>query len=84
MRDGGVQPGLHYVRRLVAVTTYGQPRYKAWWIGDPPRMTVMRYLRWHVHPRARTKYLALYGMNVAASAMREGFLARVRAELAEA
>lgn len=81
LRDGRVAPGLQHIRRLVAITTYGQARYKAWWIGDPPRKTVTRYLRWHVHPRAQVRYLPLYGMNVATAAERGRFLARVRAEV---
>ena len=41
-----VKPSLVNLRRIVGVVTYGRPWYMAKWMGDPPRKTVMRYLRW--------------------------------------
>ena len=60
-----VKPSLVNLRRIVGVVTYGRPWYMAKWMGDPPRKTVMRYLRWFTGGRARAEYHALYHMNVA-------------------
>ncbi len=72
-----VRPLLGHVRRLVGIATYGRPRLHAWYVGDPPRKLVTRYLRWFVAKDARIAYHALYHMNVATDAKRAAFLARV-------
>lgn len=61
--DGRMHPNLRHIRKLVAVTTYGRPRLDAWWIGDPPRKLVTRYLRWFLAPRAEVRYLGLYNLH---------------------
>ena len=72
-----VKPALTHIRRIGAVVTYGRPRWMAWWMGDPPRKVVTRYLRMLTGGRARVEYHAQYHMNVATTAVLEGFLARV-------
>ena len=41
-----VKPSLLNLRRIAGVVTYGRPWCMAKWMEDPPRKTVMRYLRW--------------------------------------
>ena len=77
-----VRPMLGHIRRVAAVVTYGRPRRVAWWMGDPPRKLVTRYLRWFVARRAPVDYLALYDMNTADDARRTAFLARVERHFA--
>ena len=72
-----VKPALTHIRRIGAVVTYGRPRWMAWWMGDPPRKVVTRYLRMLTGGRAQVEYYAQYHMNVATTAVLEGFLARV-------
>jgi NAD(P)H dehydrogenase (quinone) len=79
--NGKAVPALHNVKRLVAVTTYGAPRHRAFLLGDPPRKIVTRVLRVLVAPLARVSYLALHRMNVATEAERETFRARVIAAM---
>ena len=76
-----VEPILRNVRKIAGVVTYGRPRHMAWWMADPPRKIVTRYLRWFTGG-ARTDYHALYHMNVASEARRRRFMAEVRAAMA--
>jgi putative NADPH-quinone reductase len=78
IENGLVQPNLTHLKRLVAVTTYGAPRWRAMLMGDPPRKVVMRMLRVLVAPNARARYLALHDMNRQTQDGREAFLRRVR------
>lgn len=39
-----VKPLLTHLKRIVAVVTYGRPRWMAWYMGDPPRKMVTRYM----------------------------------------
>jgi putative NADPH-quinone reductase len=78
IENGLVQPNLTHLKRLVAVTTYGAPRWRAMLMGDPPRKVVMRMLRVLVAPNARARYLALHDMNRQTQNGREAFLRRVR------
>ena len=73
-----VTPGLTHLRRITAIVTYGRPRRMAWWVGDPPRRLVTRYLAWLAGRRARVRYIAQYHMNVAGPRARARFIARVR------
>ena len=82
LRDGRIGPGLTEVRKLAAVVSYGQPRWRAFLAGDPPRKIVTRYLRFSTGLRTRVTYLAHYGMNVSTEATRCRFLARVEQEMA--
>jgi putative NADPH-quinone reductase len=76
-----VKPMLGNIRHVIGISTYGRDRWRAFVVGNPPKMMITRYLRWFVSRRARIRYLALYHMNVATEAQRKGFLARVQSEL---
>jgi NAD(P)H dehydrogenase (quinone) len=73
---------LKNIRLFVGITTSGSP----WWwlkvIGDPGRSLFMKGLRPLYARRCRLRWLQLYNMNHATAADREGFLARVRQQLA--
>lgn len=81
IEDGRPRALLTHVRAVAAVATYGRARRMAWWVGDPPRRVVTRYLRWFVRPGAPVRYLALYDMNNATAGDRERFAGRVRTVL---
>jgi len=72
-----VKPTLTHLRRIVAVVTYGRPRWVAWWMGDPPRKIVTRYLRRLTGGRAHVDYHAYYHMNVATRPQLDRFRERV-------
>jgi len=75
--DGRVTPNMQHIQKAAAVTTYGRPRHWAWWMGDPPRKIMTRYVRRLIAPRAPITYLAHYHMNVSSDRTRARFLARV-------
>ena len=77
MVDDKVSPCLHNIRRVLAVTTYGGARYRAFLLGDPPRKLVKRVLRVIVKPGAPFDYLAHYDMNRSTDATRRRFLTKV-------
>jgi putative NADPH-quinone reductase len=79
--EGRLSTCLTNIRHLATVTTYGADRWRAILAGDPPRRSVTRHIRACVHPRARMRYLALYGMNGATGNQRAAFLNRVRDSL---
>jgi NAD(P)H dehydrogenase (quinone) len=72
-----VRPTLGNIRHLAGIVTYGRPRLAAWYMGDPPRKLLTRYVRWFIAPRAPVAYHALYHLNVATDAQRRSFVARV-------
>ena len=75
------RPTLRSIGKIAGVSTYGRPRLAAWWMGDPPRKLVTRYLPWFAARGAPVGYHALYRMNVATAAERSAFLARVGAAM---
>jgi putative NADPH-quinone reductase len=76
-------PKLRNIRRVVAVTTYGQDFWRVTFgVGDLPRKQITRYFRWVCAKDAKVTYLAHYHMNVATPERREKFLARVQATFA--
>ena len=77
-----VKPSLTHLRRIAAVVTYGRPRWVAWWMGDPPKKIVTRYLRRLTANRVRVDYLAFYHMNVATRPELDRFRERVGAAMA--
>ena len=80
--DAGVlRPNLTHLKRLVAVTTYGRNRLEMWWMGDPPRVLVKRYLRWFVAKDAVVRYLPLYGIHQGGAGAHGSFIERVGAEM---
>jgi putative NADPH-quinone reductase len=80
--DGLATPKLTHLRALVAVTTYGAPRWRAFLLGDPPRKVVLRVLSVLVAPRARRRYLALHDMNRQTPEGRAAFLRKVERAIA--
>jgi NAD(P)H dehydrogenase (quinone) len=77
-----VRPILTNIKKLAGIVTYGRPRLAAWYMGDPPRKLVTRYLRWFIAPGAPVGYHALYRLNVATDADRCAFLDRVEQRMA--
>jgi NAD(P)H dehydrogenase (quinone) len=75
-----VKPMLTHIKRIAAVVTYGRPRWMAWYMGDPPRKIVTRYLKRLTGGTARVDYHAYYHMNVAT----EPRLARFMRQVGEA
>jgi putative NADPH-quinone reductase len=75
--NGKVQPSLHNIRKVAAVTSYGGSRFRAVLMGDPPRKIVNRMLRATVRPGAPVSYLAHYAMNLSTDASRYAFAQRV-------
>ncbi|MGB0662005.1 MAG: NAD(P)H-dependent oxidoreductase [Mangrovicoccus sp.] len=80
LENGRVRPNLTHIDQLVAVTTYGGTRWRAFMAGDPPRKCVTRAV-WHVTRPKTMKYLALYDMNRASENKRGQFLQRVGREM---
>jgi putative NADPH-quinone reductase len=72
-----VKPMLTNIQRISAVVTYGRPRWVAWYMGDPPRKIVTRYMRRLTGQQARVDYHAHYHMNVATEPQLKRFLKRV-------
>ena len=75
--EGKVRPTLDNIRKVVAVTSYGGSRLRAYLVGDPPRKLVQRLLRVSVRPGAPVSYLAHYSMNLSTPQSRDRFMARV-------
>jgi NAD(P)H dehydrogenase (quinone) len=68
---------LLHVRSITVITTYGSSRRVNMLEGEPGKLLVRRWLRVLCHPLARSRWLALYGMDRATDAEREAFLDRV-------
>ncbi|MDX2104414.1 MAG: NAD(P)H-dependent oxidoreductase [Alphaproteobacteria bacterium] len=73
LEDGRPRPGLGHIRAVIGLATYGTTRPFAWWMGDPPRHLVRRYLAWCCGG-ADTRFLPLYGMNTASASRRAHYL----------
>jgi len=72
-----VKPMLTNIKRISAVATYGRPRWVAWYMGDPPRKIVTRYMLRLTGKQARVDYHAHYHMNVATEPQLKRFMQRV-------
>ena len=72
---------LHNVRRLVVVTSHGSSKLVNALQGEGGKRTVTRSLRLVCHPRARTTWLALYGIDTCPPSRRQRFLDRVERRL---
>jgi putative NADPH-quinone reductase len=79
--DGKVQPTLHNIRKLAAVTTYGGSWFRTALMGNPPKKLVNRVLRATIKPGAPVSYLAHYSMNLSTRESREKFMAKVAAKM---
>jgi NAD(P)H dehydrogenase (quinone) len=75
---GKAGPGMQHIMRLSVITSSGSP----WWwlklIRDPCRSFFTRGLRALFHPRCKTTYLQLHGMNTSTLAQREAFIEKVK------
>jgi putative NADPH-quinone reductase len=80
---GKVEPTLHNIRKVVAVTSYGGSRFRAFLVGDPPRKLVKRLLRATVRPGAPVAFFAHYSMNLSTARSRKKFMTRVGAAMDE-
>jgi NAD(P)H dehydrogenase (quinone) len=80
LRDGKVIPKLS-IRKLSAITTYGQPSWLAWLNGDPARHLVTGYLRRTTRPTDGVRYIAPYDMNRATARKRASFVAAAQREM---
>jgi putative NADPH-quinone reductase len=76
-----LKPLLSSLRCVAGIATYGQPRWRAIAVGDPPRRIVKRYLPRFTGGRGRVHYHALYHVNTASAARRTAFLRQVRAAM---
>ena len=72
-----VKPMLTHIKRVSAVVTYGRPRWVAWYMGDPPRKIVTRYMKRLTGKAARIDYHAYYHMNIATEPRLKAFMQRV-------
>ena len=72
-----VKPMLTNIQRISAVVTYGRPRWVAWYMGDPPRKIITRYMRRLTGNTARVDFHACYHLNVATRPRLERFMGRV-------
>jgi NAD(P)H dehydrogenase (quinone) len=78
-----VKPALTHLKRIVALTSYGRPRWMAFVMGDPPRKVIKRYLRALTGGKARIDYHARYHMNVATPAGLERHMQRIESLMAK-
>ncbi|MGI9646170.1 MAG: NAD(P)H-dependent oxidoreductase [Ilumatobacteraceae bacterium] len=77
-----LRPRLDNIRRIVAVTTHGSSKLVNSLEGEGGKRTVTRSLRSMCHRRARTSWLALYGVDSSTPDERAAFLTRVEDRLA--
>lgn len=73
---------LRHLRKLAVVTTHGSPHWVNRLQGEPGRCTTMRALRSVMHPRARCRWLACYGLDRIDDGERAAFARRVGRALA--
>ena len=66
------------VRRILAVTSHGSPKWLNAVEGEAGKRLVTRYLRRAAHRRCRTEWIALYGMDRIGDAERTAHLERAR------
>lgn len=71
-----LRPGLHNVRRVVAVTAHGSPKYINALEGEGGKRTLTRALRAMCHRRCRTTWLAIYNLDRCSDDARRQFLDR--------
>lgn len=76
-----ITPQLHNVRRLIVVTSHGSSKLINALQGEGGKRTASRSLRAMCHRRARTTWLALYGIDTCSESRRTRFLERVERRL---
>lgn len=75
------QPLLGNIKRLVAISTHGSSKSVNMLEGEGGKRTFTRGLAKMCHRRARTTWLALYGIDTSSLSDRESFLAKVERQL---
>jgi NAD(P)H dehydrogenase (quinone) len=81
--DGGpIKPLLRRVRRIAVVTTHGSSKWVNALEGEPGKRVMTRTLRLLCHPLARTRWIALYGIDRSSESQRTAFVMRVEQRLA--
>jgi NAD(P)H dehydrogenase (quinone) len=74
---GRLRAGLRNVRRIVTVTSHGSSKLTNAVEGEVGKRLAGRMLRSLCHPMARTKWIALYGIDTATADQRAAFLDRI-------
>jgi len=72
------EPMLSNIGKIVGVVTYGQPWLAAFWMGDPPRKTITRFLPWFAGGKTRAQFCALYDVDNSTHDARQAYIARVQ------
>ena len=70
-----------HVRRLIVVTTHGSSKSQNSLQGESGKRLIGRGLRVLCHPLARTRWIALYGVDACTDEERRGFLSKVERRL---
>ncbi len=73
---------LRNVKRIVVLTTHGSPKWVNSIEGESGKRTVTRALRMLCHPRCRTRWIAMYGIDSSTAEQRSDFLDRIDASVA--
>lgn len=76
--DQPMRPQLTNIRTVVAITTCGARFLVSKIAGEPGRKTLLRGFRFICHPRCRTRYAALYGIDTSTETDRTNYAAKVR------
>ena len=79
--SGKIKPSLRSVRRIIAITTYGSPRWRMTLLGDGGRRTLGRALRVNVPHRVDRVWLGMHSLDSSTAEQRETFVRRVDAKL---
>ena len=75
--EGLFHPNLSNLKRMAAVSAYGETRADVSRKRDPPRRFVRDNIGALIDPKGRFEYLALYGMDSSTGPQRAAFLKRV-------
>jgi len=78
-----VKPLRTNVKRVVAVTSHGSTKLVNMLEGEAGKSTLTRAMRATCHPRVRTEWIALYGIDSSTLANREAFLHKVERRLSK-
>ncbi len=73
----GERSKVRNIRRIVVVTTHGSSKLVSSVQGEPGKRIALRALRAMCHPLARTRWVALYGLDRSLPDDRHAFLDRV-------
>jgi NAD(P)H dehydrogenase (quinone) len=77
-----VRPILDNITKMAGIVTYGRPWSNAFYMGNPPRKIIKRYVPSFIRKGAPVSYHALYHINVATEEKRKRFIAKVSSAMA--